>query len=544
MTISYNERIEIIEGEKEAMETLVNVMSRVLQNADVVGDLNAPSFSMGVNQIKGGYISFKKRGIRIRFITEIVPTNISYCKELMQYVELRHLNRVKGNMAISETEYVATAVLSEEAKPITQTIYSNIKTILEQNRYFFENLWSQSIPAKQKIRELEEGIESEFFDVIYDYQKIIIILNKIIGLSKGEIRVLLPIEEYLIILGNKGIVDKLLEFSKKNNTLKIITTKEEMNFNFNKLNKFENISILKGSELNHQLLIINDNTFLRMGFKSNSECNSNIEDLFELAVYSNNKKSVDLFKYMFDLLWNERKINDDLEKADRLQKHFIDIAAHELRTPIQTITGLTTLLQTKKTAIIGKQDEIINVISRNADRLQKITENLLYKTKIESHGLKLNKEQFDMSEKVSRVIEDIKSQTDAVNNVEIIIKRPGKPIIVNADKVRIYEVVANLLNNAIKFTTNGIVTISLYLDHESKTKSNVKIEIIDEGTGIDEEILPKLFTPFLTGSSFGLGLGLYICKYIVEAHGGKIWAFNNKNGKGATFAFSLPLTEK
>ena len=103
-------------------------MFNVKKNADVCGDSLSPSFSMGVEQIKNGYIDFKKRAVKVRFITEITKENLSYCKELMQYVELRHINNIKGNMAISETEYVATAKLEGEAKPITQTIYSNVKS--------------------------------------------------------------------------------------------------------------------------------------------------------------------------------------------------------------------------------------------------------------------------------------------------------------------------------------------------------------------------------------------------------------------------------
>src|ERR671932_842262 len=123
---------------------------------------------MGVESIRKGYIDFKQRGVRIRFITEITKDNIHYCKELMKFVEeLRHMDGVKGNMAVSETEYVATAVL-QESQPVTQTIYSNAKAILEQHRYFFETLWNKAIPAEQRIRELEQGIEPEFLEVITD----------------------------------------------------------------------------------------------------------------------------------------------------------------------------------------------------------------------------------------------------------------------------------------------------------------------------------------------------------------------------------------
>jgi len=158
-TISFDtETTEVLYGVENAMSRLTQAMSRVCNRADVCGDSLSPSFSMGVEPIKKGYIDFKQRGVKIRFITEITKDNIHYCKELMKFVEeLRHMDGVKGNMAVGETEYVATAVL-QESQPITQTIYSNAKAILEQHRYFFENLWNNAIPAEQRIKQIEEGI--------------------------------------------------------------------------------------------------------------------------------------------------------------------------------------------------------------------------------------------------------------------------------------------------------------------------------------------------------------------------------------------------
>ena len=157
--IKSKEKTEIRYGEEAAMDGITQAMYNVKKNADVCGDYLSSSFSMGVKQIKNGYIDFKRRGVKIRFITEITKDNINFCKELMQYVELRHTPAVKGNMAVSDTEYVATAQLEGEAKPVTQTIYSNAKAIIEQHKYFFENLWSIAIPAELKIKEIEEGTE-------------------------------------------------------------------------------------------------------------------------------------------------------------------------------------------------------------------------------------------------------------------------------------------------------------------------------------------------------------------------------------------------
>ncbi|HXT84682.1 MAG TPA: HAMP domain-containing sensor histidine kinase [Verrucomicrobiae bacterium] len=232
----------------------------------------------------------------------------------------------------------------------------------------------------------------------------------------------------------------------------------------------------------------------------------------------------------------------NLEMADKLQKDFINIAAHELRTPIQTITGLIFLLKTKKENILGKEDEMIDVISRNADRLQKLTENILYKTKIDSQGVKLSKEKFDINEKIDMFVKDLSHQNNTNNDIEILSILSEDSIVVNADKIRVYELLSNLLNNAIKFTRYGKIIISSYIDDFSlNSRKSVVVKISDTGIGIHNDLLPMLFTPLITSSSFGTGLGLFICKSIVEAHGGKIWAENNSDGMGATFYFLLPL---
>jgi signal transduction histidine kinase len=244
---------------------------------------------------------------------------------------------------------------------------------------------------------------------------------------------------------------------------------------------------------------------------------------------------------MFDLLWNERKIILELENADKLQKNFIDIAAHELRTPIQTILGLAQLLKSKKPMIIEKQEELIDILLRNADRLKKLTENILTKTKIENQSLKISKEKFDLNEKIDNFVREFQNHV-IEKDIKIIIKHSKDKIIVNADKIRIYEVLSNLLNNAIQSTEKGQVTIISYIEDELETNQNrnVIVKIIDTGKGIKEDVFSHLFTSFQTVSTFGTGLGLYVCKNIIEAHGGKIWAENNEDGKGATFYFSLP----
>jgi signal transduction histidine kinase len=215
-----------------------------------------------------------------------------------------------------------------------------------------------------------------------------------------------------------------------------------------------------------------------------------------------------------------------------MQNEFINIAAHELRTPTQAILGFSELLQMEN---LDDLKAARDAIFRNANRLHKLTDDILDVTRIEGQRLKLEKEKFDMNQKIDHVIEDTKRVMLNGRRTKIIFERTEKEISVYADKVRIFQVISNLLDNALKFTKNGSITIKA-----EKIEGNAVVTVTDDGKGIDPEIIPKLFTKFASKSESGTGLGLYICKNIIEAHGGKIWAKNNENAKGSTFTFSLP----
>lgn len=232
---------------------------------------------------------------------------------------------------------------------------------------------------------------------------------------------------------------------------------------------------------------------------------------------------------------------------DKLQKEFIDIAAHEFRTPIQSVLGYSEMIH----ANLKNFDQYFDKIIRNAKRLEKLTEDVLDVSRIEGKNLQLSKSYFDLNQTIKQVIED--HQKEALNKeVQIIFdSKKNIPATVYADEARLQQVIDNLLSNAINFTQNGTITITAYRAQvdtkweidESDRESTV-VEIRDTGTGINSEMLPRLFDKFATRSMSGTGLGLYISKSIVDSHDGKIWAYNNKDGKGATFTFTLPINKK
>ena len=270
------------------------------------------------------------------------------------------------------------------------------------------------------------------------------------------------------------------------------------------------------------------------------------EEAIGLATYSNSKSTALSYVSMFESLWKQtelyQKLNElyeRLQEHDKMQNEFIRIAAHELRAPIQPILGLSEILLSKKRNI--EQDkELLIVIVRNAKRLQKLTENILDATRIESQAIKVNKQYFRLNDIITNVLADHKKEEE--NNkqrkIKLAYSSDSDNIIVEADAERLTQVVSNLLSNAIKFTRKGEISVNITTDDINQ---QIIVSVTDTGQGIDLEIMPRLFTRFATKSIVGTGLGLYISKRIIEAHGGKMWAENNSDGIGATFSFTLPL---
>ena len=272
------------------------------------------------------------------------------------------------------------------------------------------------------------------------------------------------------------------------------------------------------------------------------------DELAELSSQFNiMKQSIDSANRHLNRLVKERTreleiANEQLKNQEKMQKEFINIAAHELRTPVQPILGLSEVLRSKEED--EEKRRMVDTISRNARRLQRLTQDILDVTRIESQLLRLNKEKFNLNGLILSIIEEYKKEIGDGDKSNIkLLYNPieDNNIIVDADRYRITQIISNLLDNAIKFTKErhgGTVSVNI---KKKENDSLAIVDIKDTGSGIDPEIIPRLFTKFASKSFKGTGLGLFISKSIIEAHGGKIWAENNIDGKGATFSFSLPL---
>jgi signal transduction histidine kinase len=245
-----------------------------------------------------------------------------------------------------------------------------------------------------------------------------------------------------------------------------------------------------------------------------------------------------------------------LQENEKLKDDFINIAAHELRTPIQPILGLSDLINRtlqNNTSEIDRSElkDDIKVIYRNAKKLQKLTNDILDVSRIDSHKLNLDVSNFDFVDLIENTIQDVTINAEKkAENISIDCNFDNETklndvleqsILVEGDKARISQVLLNLLNNATKFTKEGKIIIKVLM---KKNRKEVVVSISDKGNGIDSEVMNHLFEKFISKSDSGTGLGLYISKNIVEAHGGKIWASNNLDGIGSTFSFSIPVELK
>jgi two-component system sensor histidine kinase VicK len=524
------------------VDAVINIVMQFLNHTNktvyACVDQTRPILTLDILVLKKAFEDAKRRGVKLMYVTEITKDNLSYCKQLMEMThELRHLEGIKGNFYISETEYLAPAALHEKGKPASQIIYSNVNEIIEHQKYVFDSFWNRAIPAEQRIKEIEEGLAPEFYEVITDPEKAAQTITDLARSVKKEALFFLPNDKALVRVEKLGLIDNVVKASQSGATVKIICPLSGVNAEIvRRISEgAPEIQILNGNNSPYGMYIVDGAKFIKAELR-----NPNAEKFSEsvgFMVYSNSKTSVDSFKSIFELLWNERTLNEELEKAYKMQKEFINVASHELRTPIQAILGMSGLLKYYP----EEKDELIEIIQRNAKRLQTLTANILDITRIESQTFQLEKERFNIYELLSDVIKDFTERIKSDNkNVRLVYDRKDTDhhIIVEADRGRITQVLSNILNNALKFTNEGQIIIRA---HESNNKKEIIVSITDTGTGINKDIFAKLFSKFVTKSSQGTGLGLYISKSIVEAHGGRIWAENNADRRGATFMFTLPL---
>ena len=560
-------------------------MCKAKLRIDVCVDHTRPYLAIEIIRLRDAFIDARRRHITIRYITEITKDNLHYCKEMISLVdELRHLNGIKGNFYVSEQEYVAPSTLHEKGKSSEMMIYSNVKEIVEHQQYIFDSFWNTTTSAERKIKEIQGDISLGITEIIDNPLRTRDLFINMVKSAKSEVLLILPtinafmrehrigviqlLKELSTTLetsiseGNQekkeerrainiriltpinDAIDKIIEEMKITTTISTTSvTKEESIFPFSS-DKDNNPNLQIRHLESQPEFNVTTVTILVVDRKASfviEKVDDSKESFIEavgLSTYSTSEPTIMSYLSIFENFWNQLELYEKLKEHDKMQKEFINIAAHELRTPTQSILGFAEILEMES----ERSRQLANPILRNAIRLQRLTGDILDVTRIESQTLRLNKEEFDLNEVISNVIKDCKSQIDSEKIKLVYEYSRVNNIIVNADKNRLNQVISNLISNSIKFTQGEWGTISITTKREENSKA-ITISVKDTGKGIDPEIIPILFTKFATKSDTGTGLGLFISKSIVEAHGGRIWAENNKDGKGATFYFTLPVSK-
>jgi signal transduction histidine kinase len=484
-------------------------------------------------------------------------------------VQIRHVRNMPPiDFAVSDKQMVAT-IEKVDSKGIRGSIIQNLlvsreSPYIQHFTSIFEELWNQGINAIDRINDVEAGLDFDI-EVIQNTLRVQRMYLDSLEAAENEILLILPTTNAVISQDKIGVT-RLITKAAKERSIKVrilMPAHELMQYVLQNLSEarqennasnidFRFIEQMPGTKAT--ILVVDRKASLVMELKDDSKLV--FSEAIGLSTFSNSRPGVQSYVAIFENLWRQTELYqkltelyEQLKVHDKMQEEFINIAAHELRTPTQAILAFANLIGHHP----EKREEMMEAIHRNAVRLQRLTNDILDVTRIESQTLKLKKEQFDLNDLIKDIVQDYRRQLekDTANAKVLLLYDDDKTnnedgnhkshFLIEADRERISQVISNLLGNAIKFTQEGSISINVAKNRDGY----VTVAVKDTGVGIDPEILPRLFTKFASKSDIGgTGLGLFISKSIIEAHGGKMWATNNiSNGngeKGATFTFNLP----
>jgi two-component system, OmpR family, sensor histidine kinase VicK len=687
------ETVEVVHGAKEAGERIARFLASADSQVSICTDRRGLGIAIQMKGLKR-FKSEPRKGLKLRFITEITRENKAFAKTLSGFVELRHLEGVSGNFAVSDGgEFISGAVI-KEASPVTELIYSNAGGVVSQHSLLFEVLWHKAVSAESRIKELdaasppaqtrllkgEKEVVRQMARMIDPSGEIVVCMTPggvgmvldLLGESisfagdspaggLGRIRWLTSIEQQDVALAEacKALGIEVRHTSKMP-PLSFVCSKSEILASIQSLGErtlFQNVlssddpayvshlrsffeemwkdgvdarkrieGIASGAERATVKVIENPEESLRVAWeliRSSSEVllmfstpraflrqvnagafetvktiigktgtsvkilipydekltpllekvkkevpgvdfrvmneslrtkisiliadrsktlvletreddREELQGALGMATYTESRSLAASYAAIFENIWKQTEMYDKLKLHEKLQSDFVNVAAHELRTPVQAIINYAELATTNS----QNRDEYYGKLLRNVTRLQKLTEEILDAARIDGGTLRLNKERFDLNAVVEAVVEEQKIGSRA-KGVTLVMVGSGS-LVVEGDRGRLSQVVSNLLSNSIKFTEEGSITVSV----EARGKENkVRVLVTDTGAGVDPSIVPMLFSRFVAKSQSGTGLGLYISKSIIEEHGGRIWVESNAPGRGATFAFEIPIRQ-
>jgi nitrogen-specific signal transduction histidine kinase len=573
----WNSAISAEQKIREIEEGIVHYETKIIENPDEVvkeiGRITASSNKLdtclspgGMKyshkyffKIKKGLLDKQRKGEHngIRYVTKVDKSNINICKMYLDYgIQIRHVKNLPGmSFGVSDKEIALTIEKMERGKRIQSLLISNEPMYVKHFSSLFEEIWSNGIDATYRIKQVEEGADADI-EVIQNPDRTKELYLNTIRSCKREILLIFPTTNSIIRQEKIGILKSLSDAAMDRNIrIRILMPEVNLSHKHDAIEELKRLHQQQGnpnslisirylqqpSDTKATILIADRKLSLVMELRDDSK--SSFYEAIGLSTYSSSKAGVLSYVSIFENLWIQTELYEQLKARDKMQEEFINIAAHELRTPIQPILGLTEIALSKTKD--ESQQKLLEVVVRNAKRLQRLVENILDITRIENQSLELHKEKLNINEIISSILAEYEGQnktninTNSNSNVKIVFTpNDHNDLFVQADKMRLMQVMFNLMDNAIKFTHEGAIKVMIKKEEAS---NQIIIGVKDTGSGIDPEIMPRLFSKFATKSQTGTGLGLFISQNIVEAHGGKIWAENNRDGKGSTFNFSLPL---
>src|SRR5215467_14443257 len=556
---------------REIEEGVQPVSTRILENQDqIINELrrfNNRATKLSICSAFGGmqmtykYLfdtfldiveKYKKgEGEGMRWIINIDKDNLDLVKVFLKSgIQIRHIkNMPPMNFGVSDVQMAATIEKMEYGKISKSFLISTECFYIEHFNSLFDEIWKNGVDAKVRIKAIDEGVDSEGIEIIQDPVEIQKLAFSLVQTATEEILVMFSTANAFHRQEHAGGIQLLKKAATERGVkIRILTPEDELIVETERKLMMVQKEVQQPNgnidiryiqphlQTKTTILIVDKKYSLAIELKDDTKQTS-IEAI-GLATYSNSQSTVLSYVSIFESLWTQTDLYQKLRESEKVKDDFVNIAAHELRTPVQPILGLADILRSKETD--GEKAGYLDVIIRNAKRLQRLTEDILDVTRIESKSLDLKKELFNLSEMILGVIADSNNQIakEHKDNLKLEFSNP-EDVFIEADKGKINQVISNLLNNAIKFTREGTVSIIAAVVPKN---NEIVVNISDTGAGIDSEILPRLFTKFAAKSITGTGLGLFISKSIIDSHGGKIWGKNNyPEGKGATFGFSLPL---
>lgn len=564
---------------REIDEGIVHYETRIIEDSQEIikeiSRLTASSNELYTCLTPGGiqysynyFFHIKKKLLRnqmhkgIKYISNIGKDNLEVVKILLDAgIQVRHVKNLPPmSFGVSDKEIAATIEKMEGGRMVQSLLLSNETVYVNHFKSIFEELWDDGIDAVHRIKDIEAGADLADIEVIQSSSRARELYLSLLKSATKEVLLVFATTGAFIRQEKLGVIQLCKEAAKERNvSFRILmppdkTTKQTVH-NL-RLNHRENMDIRYievTSSTKATMLFVDRKVSLVMELRDDSK--ATFDEAVGLSTYSNSRAGVLSYVSIFENLWTQtelyeqvKKANERLKDHDKKQQEFINIAAHELRNPVQPILGLAQILRSRKMRgadnhikSLTREEEYkyLDIIVKNAKKLLLLEDNILDVARIENKSLMLDIEESDLDNIIANVVQDTRDQIDN-SRIELQYnKTDGIIFQVRADKPRLVQVISNLLSNSIKFTKEGMISVNL-----EKKENQAVVAVKDTGHGISADILPKLFSKFTTKSEQGVGLGLFICKSIVEAHDGTIWAENNKEGKGATFTFSLPVSEQ